>query len=38
MHTAYIGIGSNLGERESTILDALELLAADPELVVEAVS
>ena len=29
MHTAYIGIGSNLGERESTIRDALEL-AADP--------
>ena len=38
MHTAYIGIGSNLGERESTIRDALELLAADPELEVEAVS
>ena len=38
MHTAYIGIGSNLGERESTIRDALALLAADPELEVEAVS
>jgi 2-amino-4-hydroxy-6-hydroxymethyldihydropteridine diphosphokinase len=38
MHTAYIGIGSNLGERETTIRDALELLAADPELEVEAVS
>jgi len=38
MHTAYIGIGSNLGEREVTIRDALELLAADPELEVEAVS
>jgi 2-amino-4-hydroxy-6-hydroxymethyldihydropteridine diphosphokinase len=38
MHTAYIGIGSNLGERESTIRDALELLGADPELEVEAVS
>ena len=38
MHTAYIGIGSNLGERESTIRDALELLASDPELAVEAVS
>ncbi len=38
MHTAYIGIGSNLGERELTIRDALELLAADPELEVEAVS
>ena len=38
MHTAYIGIGSNLGEREVTIRDALQLLAADPELEVEAVS
>jgi len=38
MHTAYIGIGSNLGERELTIRDALALLAADPELEVEAVS
>jgi 2-amino-4-hydroxy-6-hydroxymethyldihydropteridine diphosphokinase len=38
MHTAYIGIGSNLGERDATIRDALELLAADPELEVEAVS
>ncbi len=38
MHTVYIGIGSNLGEREVTIRDALELLAADPELEVEAVS
>lgn len=38
MHTAYIGIGSNLGEREVTIRDALELLAADPGLEVEAVS
>lgn len=38
MHTAYIGIGSNVGEREVTIRDALELLAADPELEVEAVS
>ena len=38
MHTAYIGIGSNLGERDVTIRDALELLAADPELEVEAVS
>jgi len=38
MHTAYIGIGSNLGERESTIRDALALLTADPELEVEAVS
>lgn len=38
MHTAYIGIGSNLGERDVTIRDALELLAANPELEVEAVS
>jgi 2-amino-4-hydroxy-6-hydroxymethyldihydropteridine diphosphokinase len=38
MHTAYIGIGSNLGERDLTIRDALALLAADPELEVEAVS
>ncbi len=38
MHTAYIGIGSNLGERDATIRDALELLTADPELEVEAVS
>ena len=38
MHTAYIGIGSNLGERDVTIRDALALLAADPELEVEAVS
>ncbi len=38
MHTAYIGIGSNLGERAVTIRDALELLAADPDLEVEAVS
>ena len=38
MHTAYIGIGSNLGERELTIRDALERLAADPEIEVEAVS
>jgi 2-amino-4-hydroxy-6-hydroxymethyldihydropteridine diphosphokinase len=38
MHTAYIGIGSNLGERDVAIRDALELLAAYPELEVEAVS
>jgi 2-amino-4-hydroxy-6-hydroxymethyldihydropteridine diphosphokinase len=38
MHTAYIGIGSNLGEREVTIRHALELLASDPDLEVEAVS
>jgi 2-amino-4-hydroxy-6-hydroxymethyldihydropteridine diphosphokinase len=38
MATAYVGIGSNLGERLATIRDALALLAADPELDVEAVS
>ena len=38
MPTAYVGIGSNLGERLATIRDALALLAADPELEVEAVS
>ena len=38
MPTAYVGIGSNLGERRTTIRDALALLAADPELEVEAVS
>ncbi len=38
MHRAYIGIGSNMGERDVTIRDALELLAADPDIDVEAVS
>jgi 2-amino-4-hydroxy-6-hydroxymethyldihydropteridine diphosphokinase len=38
MATAYVGIGSNLGERLAAIRDALALLAADPELEVEAVS
>jgi 2-amino-4-hydroxy-6-hydroxymethyldihydropteridine diphosphokinase len=38
MPTAYVGIGSNLGERLVTIRHALALLAADPELEVEAVS
>jgi len=38
MHSAYIGIGSNLGERELTIREALALIAADPELHLEAVS
>jgi len=38
MPTAYVGIGANLGERRTTIRDALALLAADPELEVEAVS
>jgi 2-amino-4-hydroxy-6-hydroxymethyldihydropteridine diphosphokinase len=38
MAIAYVGIGSNLGERDATIRDALALIAADPELEVEAVS
>jgi len=35
---AYIGLGSNLGEREATLRRALELLAAEPEIEVVAVS
>ncbi|MBA2567952.1 MAG: 2-amino-4-hydroxy-6-hydroxymethyldihydropteridine diphosphokinase [Actinobacteria bacterium] len=38
MPTSYVGIGSNLGERDATIRDALALLAADPDLEVEAIS
>jgi 2-amino-4-hydroxy-6-hydroxymethyldihydropteridine diphosphokinase len=38
MSTAYIGIGSNLGEREDTIRQALALLAAEPGIEVDAVS
>jgi 2-amino-4-hydroxy-6-hydroxymethyldihydropteridine diphosphokinase len=38
MATAYVGIGSNLGERDVTIRDALGLIAADPEIEVEEVS
>jgi 2-amino-4-hydroxy-6-hydroxymethyldihydropteridine diphosphokinase len=38
MVLAYIGLGSNLGDREATIRAALERLAASPEIVVEAVS
>ena len=38
MPIAYIGLGSNLGEREATIRAALERLAAGPEIDVEAVS
>jgi 2-amino-4-hydroxy-6-hydroxymethyldihydropteridine diphosphokinase len=38
MPLAYIGLGSNLGERELTIRRALELLEADEDIGVEAVS
>ena len=38
MVLAYIGLGSNLGDREATIRAALERLAASPEIEVEAVS
>jgi 2-amino-4-hydroxy-6-hydroxymethyldihydropteridine diphosphokinase len=38
MSTAYIGIGSNLGEREDTIRRALALLGAEPGIEVDAVS
>jgi 2-amino-4-hydroxy-6-hydroxymethyldihydropteridine diphosphokinase len=35
---AYVGLGANLGDREATIRHALELLAAQPEIEVVAVS
>jgi 2-amino-4-hydroxy-6-hydroxymethyldihydropteridine diphosphokinase len=35
---AYVGLGSNLGDREATLLRALELMAAEPGLTVTAVS
>jgi 2-amino-4-hydroxy-6-hydroxymethyldihydropteridine diphosphokinase len=35
---AYVGLGANLGDREATIGRAVELLAADPEIDVLAVS
>jgi 2-amino-4-hydroxy-6-hydroxymethyldihydropteridine diphosphokinase len=35
---AYVGLGANLGDREGTIQRAVELLAADPEIEVAAVS
>jgi 2-amino-4-hydroxy-6-hydroxymethyldihydropteridine diphosphokinase len=38
MALAYIGLGSNLGDREATIRAALERLAASPEIAIEAVS
>ena len=38
MTRAYIGLGANLGDREATIRRAVEVLAADPEIEVAAVS
>jgi 2-amino-4-hydroxy-6-hydroxymethyldihydropteridine diphosphokinase len=38
MHIAYIGLGANLGDRETTLRRALELLAAEPGIEVTAVS
>ena len=32
MPRAYVGLGANLGPREATLLRAVELLAADPEI------
>jgi 2-amino-4-hydroxy-6-hydroxymethyldihydropteridine diphosphokinase len=38
MTRAYIALGANLGDREATIRQAIEALAADPEIEVVAVS
>jgi 2-amino-4-hydroxy-6-hydroxymethyldihydropteridine diphosphokinase len=38
MPEAYVGIGSNLGDREENVRRALELLGADPQIEVLAVS
>jgi 2-amino-4-hydroxy-6-hydroxymethyldihydropteridine diphosphokinase len=35
---AYVGLGSNLGDREQTLLAAVDALAADPEIDVLSVS
>jgi 2-amino-4-hydroxy-6-hydroxymethyldihydropteridine diphosphokinase len=35
---AYVAIGSNLGDREQTLLDAVEALRAEPDVEVAAVS
>jgi 2-amino-4-hydroxy-6-hydroxymethyldihydropteridine diphosphokinase len=35
---AYVGLGANLGEREQTLRRAIDLLAAEPEIEVVAVS
>ncbi len=38
MTRAYVGLGANLGDSEATIRRAVELLAADPEIEVVALS
>jgi 2-amino-4-hydroxy-6-hydroxymethyldihydropteridine diphosphokinase len=38
MREAYVGIGSNLGDREENVRRAVELLGADPHIEVVAVS
>ena len=38
MARAFVGLGANLGDREATIRAALDLLAAEPEIEVVAVS
>lgn len=38
MTRAYVGLGANLGDREATLRKAVELLAAEPEIDVLAVS
>ena len=38
MTRAYVGLGSNLGDREQALRRALELLAEDPEIEIVAVS
>lgn len=38
MTRAYVGLGANLGDREATLRKAVELLAAEPEIDVAAVS
>ena len=38
MTRAYVGLGSNLGDREQALRRALELLAEDPEIDIVAVS
>ena len=38
MTRAYVGLGSNLGDREQTLIRALELLAGEPDIELVAVS
>jgi 2-amino-4-hydroxy-6-hydroxymethyldihydropteridine diphosphokinase len=38
MARAYVGLGANLGDREATLLQALELIGAHPDVVVARVS